>query len=149
MRYSQYKYNFYLNASHSIYIDGNQGERHPHTWEISLYVVNYKDSFVIFNTVEELIEKYLSQFQEKYMNECSVFKSMNPTLENIAHCFMDELQKILNPLNWVIFTMEISETPSRSYIISNVENNVIHEVEKKNIAEEILMKYREDDKTKD
>ncbi len=142
MKYSQYKYNFYLNASHSIYIDGNKGERHPHTWEISLYVVNYKDNFVMFNEVEKTIEDYLMQFQEKYINECSVFKAINPTLENIAHCLMNELQILLHPLSWVIFTMEISETPSRSYIISNVENNVIQNVERMNIAEEILQKSR-------
>ena len=142
MKYSQYKYNFYLNASHSIYIDGLQGERHPHTWEISLYVVNYKDTFVMFNQVEKTIEDYLMQFQEKYINDCPVFHTINPTLENIAHCFMNELQTLLHPLNWIIFTMEISETPSRSYIISNVENNVIRQVEKKNIAEEILLRSR-------
>jgi len=38
--------------------------------------------------------------------------------------------------------MEISETPSRSYIISNVENNIISDVEKRNIAERILDKTR-------
>ena len=142
MEYSQYKYNFYLNASHSIYIDGNKGERHPHTWQISLYVVNSKDTFMMFNEVEKLIEDYLGQYQEKYMNECAPFDTMNPTLENIAQYFMEELQKHLNPLNWVIFTMEISETPSRSYIISNVENNIISDVEKRNIAEKILDKTR-------
>jgi 6-pyruvoyltetrahydropterin/6-carboxytetrahydropterin synthase len=142
MKYSQYKYNFYLNASHSIYIGGNKGERHHHTWEISLYVVNYKDDFVMFNQVEKVIEDYLMQFQEKYINDTPVFEAMNPTLENIAHCFMEELQKLLYPLNWVIFTLEISETPSRSYIISNVENNIVHKVEKKHIAEEILQRSR-------
>ena len=142
MEYSQYKYNFYLNASHSIYINGNKGERHPHTWQISLYVVNSKDTFMMFNEVEKLIEDYLGKYQEKYMNECSPFDTINPTLENIAQYFMEELQKKLNPLNWVIFTMEVSETPSRSYIISNVENNIISDVEKRNIAEKILEKNR-------
>lgn len=142
MKYNQYKYNFYLNASHAIFIDGVKGKRHPHTWEISLYIVNYKDTFIMFNKVEQLIEDYLSQYQDKYINECRIFQMMNPTLENIAHCLMDELQKILNPLNWVIFTMEMSETPSRTYIISNVENNIIHDVQKRNIAEEILRKNR-------
>lgn len=143
MKYSQYKYNFYLNASHSIFINGNKGERHPHTWEISLYVVNYKDTFMLFNEVEKIIEDYLGQYQEKYLNECPLFEMRNPTLENIAQCFMEELQKILNPLNWVIFTIEISETPSRSYIISNVENNIIQKEEKRNVAEEILKKIRQ------
>jgi len=142
MEYSQYKYSFYLNASHSIYINGNKGEKHPHTWQISLYVVNSKDTFMMFNEVEKLIEDYLGQYQGKYMNECSPFDTINPTLENIAQYFMVELQKKLNPLNWVIFTMEISETPSRSYIISNVENNIISDVEKRNIAERILDKTR-------
>lgn len=140
MKYSQYKYNFYLNASHAIYINGIRGERHPHTWEISLYVVNTKDTFTMFNEVEKKIEDYLGQFQGKYINDSPLFQSMNPTLENIAHYFMEELQKILNPMNWVIFTMEISETPSRSYIISNVENNIVNEVNKKNLAKEILSK---------
>jgi len=97
---------------------------------------------MMFNEVEKLIEDYLGQYQGKYMNECSPFDTINPTLENIAQYFMVELQKKLNPLNWVIFTMEISETPSRSYIISNVENNIISDVEKRNIAERILDKTR-------
>lgn len=144
MQYSQYKYNFYLNASHSIYIDGNLGERHPHTWQISLYLVNCKDDFMKFHEVEHMIEDYLGQYQESYLNEQPPFDTMNPTLENMAHCFMEELQKKLNRLNWVIFTMEMSETPTRSYIISNVENNIIQEVENRNIAEEILQSQKKD-----
>ena len=138
----QYKYNFYLNASHAIYMNGMKGERHPHTWQISLYIVNHKDTFTMFNEVETIIEDYLGQYQEQYINECSTFQTMNPTLENIAHCFLEELQQKLNPHNWVIFTIEISETPSRSYIISNVENHKIQELERSNIAEEILRKNR-------
>jgi 6-pyruvoyltetrahydropterin/6-carboxytetrahydropterin synthase len=123
-------------------MNGTRGERHPHTWQISLYIVNNKDTFMMFNEVEKIIEDYLGQYQGKYINDIPPFPTMNPTLENIAHCFMEELQKKLNPHHWVIITMEISETPSRSYIISNVENNIIHEEEKRNIAQEILDKNR-------
>lgn len=121
-------------------MSGTKGERHPHTWQISLYIVNPKDTFMIFNEVEKIIEDYLGQYQGKYINDLPPFVTMNPTLENIAHCFMEELQKKLNSHNWVIITMEISETPSRSYIISNVENNIIQAEEKRNIAQEILRK---------
>jgi 6-pyruvoyltetrahydropterin/6-carboxytetrahydropterin synthase len=121
-------------------MNGTRGERHPHTWQISLYIVNNQDTFMMFNEVEKIMEDYLGEYQGKYINDIPPFLTMNPTLENIAHCFMEELQKKLNPHNWVIITMEISETPSRSYIISNVENNIIHEEEKKNIAQEILKK---------
>lgn len=140
MSYSQYKYNFYLNASHAIYQNGVRGERHPHTWQISLYIVNDKNTFTMFHQVEKIIEDYLGQYQEKYINECQPFDSLNPTLENIAQCFMKELSIKLNLHDWLILTIEISETPSRSYIISNVENNIMEEIQTRNIAKEILKK---------
>lgn len=142
MRYSQYKYNFYLNASHSIYLDGKLGTSHPHTWEISIYAINKNEAFMMFTEVEKRIEEFLSKFQEKYINDYEPFISLNPTLENLAHYFLAELQKILDPLNWVIFTIEISETPTRSYIISTLDNNIEEEVERKNIAMRILEKSR-------
>ncbi len=45
-------------------------------------------------------------------------------------------------MNWVISTMEVSETPSRSYIISNVENSVVRNAEIQNIAARIIDKNR-------
>lgn len=39
MRYQQYKFKFYMDARHAIYIGGKLGEVHPHTWEIVLHVV--------------------------------------------------------------------------------------------------------------
>ena len=39
MRYQQYKFKFYMDARHAIYIGGKLGEVHPHTWEIALHVV--------------------------------------------------------------------------------------------------------------
>lgn len=138
MRYSQYKYNFYLNASHSIYLDGKLGVRHPHTWEISIYAINKNEEFMLFREVEKRIEDFLGKFQEKYINDFEPFTSLNPTLENIAHFFLSELQKTLDPLNWVIFTIEISETPTRSYIISTLDNNIEEEVERKNLAKRII-----------
>lgn len=142
MRYSQYKYNFYLNASHSIYLDGKLGNRHPHTWEISIYAINKNEVFMMFTEVEKRIEEFLGKFQEKYINDYEPFTTLNPTLENIAHFFLSELQKILDTMNWVIFTIEISETPTRSYIISTLDNPIEEEAERKNIAMRILEESR-------
>ena len=45
MRYQQYKFKFYMDARHAIYIGGKLGEVHPHTWEIVLHVVKGKENF--------------------------------------------------------------------------------------------------------
>ena len=35
-----YHYKFYLNANHAIYLNGQLGQIHPHTWEFSFEVIN-------------------------------------------------------------------------------------------------------------
>lgn len=121
MRYDKYKFKFYLNASHSIYINGVLGQSHPHTWEFSLDVLKVWGDFVQFNHVEKAIEELLSTYQNSYINEIEPFAKVNPTLENICEYFKETLRKILMDIGWVLMIIEISETPSRSYIIDLID----------------------------
>ena len=36
--FREYQFKFYLNANHFIIIDGKEGQRHPHTWEIMIQI---------------------------------------------------------------------------------------------------------------
>ena len=121
MKYSNYKFKFYLNASHSIYINGVQGENHTHTWEIQLNTIKAVEDFIQFNDIEKLIETFLSQYQDKYINDVEPFNSINPTLENICEYFKDKVEKVMFDSGWVLVSIEISETPARSYIIDLVD----------------------------
>nr|MBQ8252768.1 6-carboxytetrahydropterin synthase [Lachnospiraceae bacterium] len=138
MRYSQYKFNFYLNASHAIYIDGKLGAAHPHTWEIIIRTIKSQKEFVMFNEVENRIEQFLGTYQNRYINEFEPFDAMNPTLENITSYFLEQLEELLEPLGWIVFYIEVSETPTRSYVISRVENNIISDLQQKNMVEDII-----------
>ncbi len=138
MRYGQYKFNFYLNASHAIYIDGKLGKQHPHTWEIVIRAIKSNNDFVMFNAVEKTIEDFLGQYQNRYLNDCQPFDLMNPTLEYITSYFLEKLEELLEPLGWVVFYIEISETPTRSYVISRVENNIISDLKQKNVVADII-----------
>lgn len=138
MRYSQYKFNFYLNASHAIYINGELGESHPHTWEIIIKTIKSQKEFVMFNDVEKKIEEFLDRFQNRYINDFQPFDATNPTLENITGYFLERLEAILEPLGWIIFYIEVSETPTRSYIISRVDNNIISDLQHKNMVSDII-----------
>ena len=117
MQYSRYNFKFYLNASHAIYLNGILGQSHPHTWEISLDTLKVRDDFIQFDFIEKQIEKYLNAFQDTDINKTPPFDVTNPTLENICSYLKDELGDLLKSSGWLLTKIEISETPSRSYII--------------------------------
>ncbi|MDD5949675.1 MAG: 6-carboxytetrahydropterin synthase [Lachnospiraceae bacterium] len=118
MRYRQYRFKFYLNASHAIVIGGHFGERHPHTWEIAITVLKYRENFVEFGEVEKRIEEFLEPYQNRMLNEVPPFDTINPTLENVCENFKDRLKELLNGLGWVLLKVEMSETPTRTYVIN-------------------------------
>lgn len=138
MRYSQYRFKFYLNASHAIYIHGVIGDKHPHTWEIKIDTIKQQGEFIKFEEVENSVDKFLEQYQNKFLNNFEPFDSINPTLENITDYFLKRMQEVLNPYGWYVFSIEISETPTRSYIISLVENNIVSDLRRKNLAKDII-----------
>lgn len=136
--YGQYKFKFYLNATHSINIYGEKGDVHPHTWEIILDTIKVSDNFVLFEEVEDKIDGFLDKYQNKLLNEIEPFNDLNPTLEYMTNYLLEEFQAILNPIGWFIFMIEIAETPRRSYIISTVENSCIKSLIKKNQSAKII-----------
>lgn len=136
MRYDKYKFKFYLNASHSIYIGGVLGERHPHTWEFSLDVMQVLEGFVQFNNIEKEYEKVLAKYQDQYLNMIEPFNTINPTLEKICEYFKDRLKQLSNDMGLILMSIEISETPSRSYIIDLIDEVDFTELESSNEEKE-------------
>ncbi len=124
MQHDQYRFKFYFNASHSIYLLGEPGQKHPHTWEVILNVMNVTDSFVPFDEVEKKCETFLLGFQDVLINTVQPFTTINPTLENICLYFKEKLQEILHENGWLLLSIELSETPSRSYVISVLEEDM-------------------------
>lgn len=120
-RYKQYKFKFYLNARHAIYIQGNLGELHPHTWEMTIHVIKTRDDFVEFGAIEKEIEAFIMTYQDKILNEVEPFDTINPTLENCCDFFQEQICDILVKEGWRMLMMEMSETPSRSHVISLID----------------------------
>ena len=129
MRFRQYKFKFYLNARHGIYKNGVMGEIHPHTWEIVINVVKGRDETVKFHHLEHRVEEFLSAYQDKTLNDVPPFDMINPTLENICEYFKEELTKILNRNGWIFLMMEISESPSMSYVVSLIDDSYTEEMQ--------------------
>ncbi len=121
MIYHQYKYKFYLNLNHSIRINQKQGEIHPHTWEIVVDIATSDTQFKEFSQIEKKLEQLLDKYQDKYINNITPFHVVNPTIENAAEVFSEEIRKSIEEAGWILLTFEISETPSRTYIINMLE----------------------------
>jgi 6-pyruvoyltetrahydropterin/6-carboxytetrahydropterin synthase len=121
MKYSQYKFKFYLNANHAIYLGGVLGQNHPHTWELSLDTVKVKNDFVQFDFIEKSVENYFAGFQDADINKIDPFTVTNPTLENLCEFFKNDLAKLLGSHGWLLTRIEMSETPTRSYIIDRTD----------------------------
>lgn len=122
IQFSEYKFKFYLNATHSIHVNGERGQMHPHTWEISLDTVKVREDFVQFHDIEKAAEKLLEDYQDSYLNEFEPFNVMNPILENICTYFKERFEKLLSQNGWLLLRIEISETPTRSYIIDMTQD---------------------------
>lgn len=121
--FSEYRFKFYLNASHSIIINGKQGEVHPHTWEMTLDILVERNDFLEFNVYERAAEKFFSKYQDKTLNDFEPFDALVPTLENIVDYFGSKLRGIMHEVGAELMRIEGSETPTRSYAVSYTKDN--------------------------
>lgn len=118
IKYRIYRYRFYLDANHFIYSStGEKGMVHPHTWEFAIELKNKNGDFVLFNRIEEMINEILKPYQNICLNDVAPFDKKVPTLENIGEVFKEVISQKMDGFNWQLLQMEISETPSRSYIV--------------------------------
>lgn len=112
----KYKFKFYVNARHSVNFSGIQSAIHPHTWEIVMFIDVNSEAFLNFSDLEKTASEYFEKYEGSYLNELDEFKTVEPTMENIAlkifNDLKDNLSKEIN-----ISRVEVSENPTRTYII--------------------------------
>lgn len=116
--YRQYKFKFYLNMNHYIIINDKPGEVHPHTWEIIISVISTQSEMTPFTNIEWKMDEIMEQYQDKLLNSCPPFDKTVPTVENAAKYFFRLIQDQIIKLGWILIMLEVSETPTRSYIIN-------------------------------
>lgn len=118
MAYKAYKYTFKLHSAHNLNPSLNEQQAHYHTFKVVLYIQNMETSFVSYDDIEKIIEDYLTQYEGKYLNNTTTFKNINPTVENIGTVFYDNLKQIMVKHQFHLLKLEINETPTRVFSIS-------------------------------
>lgn len=117
MMTTSYRFKFYFNARHSVTFNGVTSAIHPHTWEVSVLFYSEESQTVNFSEFEKEFENYFLNYEGKYMNDLRDFKNINPTMENISKIMFVDIKSIVNLRGMSIGRIEISENPTRSYII--------------------------------
>ncbi|MGN0160939.1 MAG: 6-carboxytetrahydropterin synthase [Lachnospiraceae bacterium] len=116
--FREYRFKFYLNATHYLTFDNKQGDIHPHTWEFASDILVERKGILEFGTFEKEIENCFKQYQNKVLNHEKPFDSIIPSLENLVEYFGKQIRVIVKRLGGELIRIEGSETPTRSYIIN-------------------------------
>lgn len=135
--YREYRLKVYLNARHFVIFQGNAGDIHPHTWEFSLTIRLGRTAFTQFGTFEKCVQEILSPYQNRLLNECAPFDVLIPTLEQLAETFSEEFYTRLEAIGGELTRVEVSETPTRSYILdlSGTHRARTEQLEKRMLAD--------------
>lgn len=120
-----YKFKFYINARHSVTFNGRESNIHPHTWEVVVYFGSDTSDTLNFTEFEKELEKYFLNYEGKYINELDVFKDINPTMENIGKLLYNDIKKLLDNRSLYFNRVEISENPTRTYIIEFTRGELV------------------------
>ena len=112
-----YKFKFYLNARHSVTFDNKTSKIHPHTWEVVISFRAGGANTMNFTVFENALERYFLYYEGKYLNEHESFKNINPTMENIGKVIYRDIEGLLRSNDLQFKSLEISENPTRTYII--------------------------------
>lgn len=115
-----YKYTFKLHISHNP-ISLSKQSAHFHTIKMILYLQNPSDKFGKYDVIEKIIQNYLGTYEGVYLNETASFQNLDPTIENIGKVFYSHLKSIVYGNDFELLKLEISETPTRIFSISEKE----------------------------
>lgn len=116
-----YKFKYYVNARHSVDLGMGESGIHPHTWEIVIYIKVNSSTMINFSSIDKYLDNYFEDFEGKYLNELDSFKSLETTMENIGKVVFEQLKRFLIDRDMNLQQLEISENPTRTYIIKENE----------------------------
>jgi 6-pyruvoyl tetrahydropterin synthase-like protein len=132
MSFRGYKFKFELHASHSALVNSSN-QYHFHNFTIVLYLNNLSDydlELVLYEDIESYISNWLSQFQNKLLEETLLFHNTTATLETIGDAFYTILCKKLLEKNFELVRLEIYENPTRIYSVSEkILDSTINELQ--------------------
>ena len=94
---------------------GDCARLHGHNWQVEVSVCSQalEDSGIAidFREIKKQTKLVVKRLDHQYLNEIEPFDVLNPTAENIAKYFFDEISLLINNQNVKVTEVTIWETP--------------------------------------
>ena len=101
---------------------GNCSRLHGHNWQVEVLVESeVLDDIGIaidFREIKRQTKEVVNRLDHQYLNEIPPFNELNPTAENIAKYFYEEVAKLINNKDVKVKEVTIWETPRASVTYS-------------------------------
>ncbi len=108
---------FKLNAARSTMFKTSEEGAYYHMIELTLFIKDQTKSFIPYEEIETKVRNYLNNYSGKLLNDVPPFDRLEPTLENIARYFFDQLKIILYSIDFILYQLEIREKSTRIFSI--------------------------------
>ncbi len=107
-----------ISAAHAIVIGGRREAVHGHDWHITVTIsgptLDAEGLLCDFHAAEGALREVIAPFQNRNFNEVPPFDRANPTAENIARYFAEQLGGRLRPIlstGAALTALRITEAP--------------------------------------
>ncbi|MBW5290738.1 MAG: 6-pyruvoyl tetrahydrobiopterin synthase [Candidatus Ruthia sp. Asou_11_S2] len=101
---------------------GDCSRLHGHNWQVEMMVVarklNSNGIAIDFREIKKQTKVVVKRLDHQYLNEIAPFDKLNPTAENIAKYFFDEVGQLINTNDVKVKEVTIWETPRASVTYS-------------------------------
>lgn len=99
---------------------------HGHNYYLEITLkgnVDPKSGYVMdLKKLKEILhEKIIDKVDHKFLNDVELFRDINPTTENMAVVFWNELKDILKGENYSLYSVKIYETEKNSVVYKGNE----------------------------
>jgi len=103
---------------------GDCSRLHGHNWQVEVLVesevLDDVGIAIDFREIKKQTKEVVKRLDHQYLNEIEPFDKLNPTAENIAKYFFEEVGKLINNSNVRVQAITIWETPRASVTYSEL-----------------------------
>jgi len=112
-----------FSAAHKLVgYDGPCKNLHGHNWKVRVAIncqkIDEIGLTIDFGIVKKILSKITDKLDHQLLNELEMFQNVNPTSENIARYFYDEMSKKISINSCKLVEIEIWESDKSSLIYS-------------------------------
>ena len=101
---------------------GDCSRLHGHNWQVEIMIVarklNSNGIAIDFRDIKKQTKIVVKRLDHQYLNEIAPFDKLNPTAENLAKYFFDEVGQLINTSDVKVKEVTIWETQRASVTYS-------------------------------